>query len=101
MRWTQNLVMTLVYISKTLNHDCFSSPRGKLVPTRAEMVLVIDLARCSTYLAAQAVYSPGSSGDLRHDEINGTVIGVMLFGRHECKCMLDFSALQQATFHYY
>ena len=30
--------------SKTLNYNCFSPPRGKWEPARAEMVLVIDLA---------------------------------------------------------
>ena len=38
------LVMTLVYLSKTLNYNCFSPPRGKWIPVRAKMVLVIDLA---------------------------------------------------------
>ena len=37
-------VMTLVSLSKTLNYNCFSPPRGKWIPVRAEMVLVIDLA---------------------------------------------------------
>ncbi len=32
------LVMTLVSLSKTLNYNCFSSPRGKRVPVRAEVV---------------------------------------------------------------
>ena len=37
-------VATLVSLSKTLNYYCFSPPRGKWVPVRAEMVLVVDLA---------------------------------------------------------
>ncbi len=40
-------------LSKELIYNCFSSPRGKWVPVRTEMVLVIDLAWCATYLAAQ------------------------------------------------
>ena len=52
--WVPIPVKTLVSLSKTLDSKCFSSPRGKSVPVRAEMVLVIDLA---TYFAAQAVYS--------------------------------------------
>ena len=37
-------VVTLVFLSKTLNYNCFSPPTGNWVPVRAEMVLVIDLA---------------------------------------------------------
>ena len=37
-------VVTLVSLSKTLNYNCFSPPRGEWVSVRAEMVLVIDLA---------------------------------------------------------
>ena len=37
-------VVTLVSLSKTLNYNCFSPPRGKWVPVRAEMVLVVGLA---------------------------------------------------------
>ena len=37
-------VVTLVSLSKTLNYNYFSPPRGKWVPVRAEMVLVIGLA---------------------------------------------------------
>ncbi len=55
--WVRIPVMTLVSLSKPLYYNCFSSPRGKWVPARAEMVLVIDLAECATYLATQAVYS--------------------------------------------
>ena len=33
-----------VSLSETLNRNCFSPPRGKWVPVRAEMVPVIDLA---------------------------------------------------------
>ncbi len=53
-------------------YRCISSPRSKWVPVRAEMVLVIDLVWCSTYLAAQAVYSPGSWEGLRNN-VNGPV----------------------------
>ena len=42
--WVQIPVVTLVSLSKALNYNCFSPPRGKWVPVRAEMVLVIDLA---------------------------------------------------------
>ena len=42
--WVRIPVVTLVSLSKTLNYSCFSPPRGKWVPVRTEMVLVIDLA---------------------------------------------------------
>ncbi len=66
------LVMTFVFFGKPLNYNYFSSPRSKWVPVRAEMVLVIDLAWCATYMAAQAVYSQGSWDGLQN-EINGPV----------------------------
>ena len=43
--------------SKTLSYICFSSPLGKWVPVRAEMVLLTDLAWCATY-----VHMYGSTG---------------------------------------
>ena len=46
--------------TKTLNFNYFSSPRDKCVPVRAEMVLVIDLALYTTFMAALAVNSQGS-----------------------------------------
>ena len=62
--------MTLVFLSKSLNYNCFSPPRGgKWVPTcmRAEMILVIDLAEQRIINVAQAAYSPGSRDGLRND----------------------------------
>ena len=41
--------------ARLLTIICISQPS---VPVRAEMVLVIDLAYCATYLAAQAASSP-------------------------------------------
>ncbi len=58
--WVQIPAMTLVSLSNTLNCNCFFKPKGKLVPVRAEMVLVIDLAWWATYLAGQAGYFLGS-----------------------------------------
>ncbi len=72
MMWVRILVMLLVSLSKTFTYNCFSSPRGKRVPVRAEMVLVIDSAWCATFLAAQAVYSQGSWDGSRNETI-GTV----------------------------
>ena len=57
--------MTLVSLSKTLNYNCFSPPRGKWVPVRAEMVIVLDLVAQVNY--AHAVYSPGSWDGLRNE----------------------------------
>ena len=55
--YVQIPVVTPVYLSKTLPYNCFSPPRGKWVPVRAEMVLVIDLASCATYLLHR-LYTP-------------------------------------------
>ena len=48
--------VVLVSLSKTLYHNCFSPPRSKWVPVRAELVV-----------AGWAVYSPGSWDGFRND----------------------------------
>ncbi len=58
--WVRIPIMTLLFLSKTLNYKLLQSPSGKWVPVRAEMVLVIDLAWRAAYLAAQALYYKGS-----------------------------------------
>ena len=50
-------------LDNTLTFNWFSSPTGKWIHVRAEMVLVIDFYRWVTYLAAPAVYSKGSQKD--------------------------------------
>ena len=42
--WVRILAATVVLVSmsKTLYHNCFSSPRRKCVPVRAELVVVFD-----------------------------------------------------------
>ena len=42
--WVKILAVTmvLVFLSKTLYHNCFSPPRSKWVPVRAELVVVFD-----------------------------------------------------------
>ena len=42
--WVRILAATvvLVSLSKTLYHNCFSPPRRKWVPVRAELVIVFD-----------------------------------------------------------
>ena len=40
--WVRIPAVTLVSLSKTLYHNCFSSPRRKWVPVRAELVIVFD-----------------------------------------------------------
>ena len=42
--WVRILAATtvLVSLSKTLYHNCFSPPRSKWVPVRAELVVVFD-----------------------------------------------------------
>ena len=56
-------------LSKTLHSNCFSSPSGI---ASAEMVLVIDSAWRTAYLAAQVAYCLGGWDGLRN-EINGLV----------------------------
>ena len=42
--WVRTLAATMVLVSfsKTLYHNCFSLPRSKWVPVRAELVVVCD-----------------------------------------------------------
>ena len=35
-------IAVLIFLSKTLYHNCFSPPRSKWVPVRAELVVVFD-----------------------------------------------------------
>ena len=48
--------MVLVYLSKTLYHNCFSTPRVKWVPVRAELVVVFGYV--CTKMAAIELYTP-------------------------------------------
>ena len=38
--WVRIPTMVLMSLSKTLYHNCFSPPRSKWVPVRAELVVV-------------------------------------------------------------
>ena len=56
--WVRILAATVVLVSfsKTLYHNCFSPPRSKWVPVRADLVVLIS-PLCAE-MAAIELYSP-------------------------------------------
>ena len=57
--WVQipTATMGLMSSSKTLYHSCFSPPRSKWVPVRAELAVVFDIALCALMTAIE-LYIP-------------------------------------------